>query len=133
MLIITKFHKDVCKIEIGIPYLILLSYMKCKGGKGKRSIQRNSSRNDVVSFSNGEIGDVVCIMTVDLNVRIRIVAVGGGGGGCCGCCDGVIVVVLVVVRVRSGDVNTRKAFQGREESGRDGGPHPGSHLIDLLP
>lgn len=78
----------------------------------------------------GEVGHVVCVMAVDLS---SCVGIGGGGGDWCGCGGGVIVVVVVVVRIGGGDVDAGKAFQRGEESGRDGGAHPGSHLIDLLP
>lgn len=68
-------------------------------------------------------------MAVDINGGIVI----GGDGGVVGSVGGggvVVVVVVVVVGVRGGDVDAGKAFQGGEESGRDGGPHPGRHLID---
>jgi len=82
--------------------------------------------------SNGEVGDVVCFFRVDRDGR-RIGVAGGGGGGGGGSGGGriVIVVFVVVVGVGGGDVDARKAFQGRKEGGRDGGAEPRGHLVDL--
>lgn len=104
-----------------------LTYTWNNNKKKKRSVQRTSSDDDVASFSNGEVGDIVW----GLNGGIRIVD-GGGGGGWSGDGVGVIIIFVVIRRIRSGDVDARKAFQGREESGRDGGPQPGCHRIQLL-
>lgn len=40
--------------------------------------------------------------------------------------------VVVVVRVGGGDVDTREAFEGREESGRNSGANPAGRLVQLL-
>jgi len=83
--------------------------------------------------SNGEVGDVVCFFSVDRGGRgIGVAGRGGGGGGGSGGGGGiVIVVVVVIVGVRGCDVDARKAFQGREEGGRDGGAEPHGHLVEF--
>lgn len=53
--------------------------------------------------SNGEVGDIVGVMSIDLNgggSGHGGVSGGGGGGG-----GGIAVIVVVVVGVRGGDVD----------------------------
>jgi len=79
--------------------------------------------------SNREVGDVVCFFGVNRDGWGSGVAGSGGGGG--GGSGGVVIVVIVVVvGVGGGDVDTRKAFQGRKEGGRDGGAEPHGHLVN---
>ncbi|WVZ24849.1 hypothetical protein V8G54_003393 [Vigna mungo] len=83
--------------------------------------------------SNGEVGDVICFFSVDRGRGgIGVYGSGGVGGSGSGGGGGIVIfVVVVIVGVRGCDVDARKAFQGREEGGRDGGAEPHGHLIDL--